>query len=160
DLHDGLARALQLRARFREPQTQVVSGRHRAEVLAKQPLELTPRYADEARDLVGRERIFDVRFHQQQRVIQTRMALTGRGHEWNALPLGARAQRADAKRIGDPLGKLLAVAARDHREHEVDARLAARAGRAIAIDLEDLLRDDRVLELLGELLVRLPVDAH
>ena len=50
-----------------------------------------------------------------------------------------------------------AVIARDHREHEVDARLAARARRAVAVDFEDLLRDDRALELLGELLIRLPV---
>jgi hypothetical protein len=47
----------------------------------------------------------------------------------------------------------------DHRQHEVERRLPARAGRAIAVDLEEMLRDDRALELLGELLVRLPVHA-
>ncbi len=50
--------------------------------------------------------------------------------------------------------------AADHRQHEVDRGLTARAGGAIAVDFEDLLRDDGALELLGELLIGFPVDAH
>ena len=88
------------------------------------------------------------------------MTLAGRGHERNALTLLARAQYADAERIRDPLRQIGAVLARDHREHEVDGRLTARAGGAIAVDFEDLLRDDRALELLGELLIRFPVHAR
>src|ERR1700744_1967663 len=88
------------------------------------------------------------------------MALAWRGHEWNALALLPRAQHAHAERIGDPVRPLRAVVAADHREHEVDGRLTARAGRAIAIDFEDLLGDDRAFELFGELLIGFPVHAH
>ncbi len=84
----------------------------------------------------------------------------GAGHERNALTFLARAQHADAERIRDAIREFGAVFAADHREHEVDGGLTARASRAIAVDFENLLRDDGALELLGELLIGFPVHAH
>ncbi|MDR9288224.1 hypothetical protein FEP05_05476 [Burkholderia multivorans] len=160
DLNDRLAGPLQLGARLEQSQIEVILGGHRPEILPKEPLELPPRHADQSRDFIGRQRILDIRFHQQQRIVEPRMPLARRSHERNPLPLLAAAQRTGPERIGNPLRQLRPMLAADHRQHEIDSRLPAGTRRPIAIDLEDLLRDDRSLELLGELLIRLPVHAH
>ncbi|EDT37124.1 hypothetical protein BamMEX5DRAFT_7098 [Burkholderia ambifaria MEX-5] len=160
DLHNRLAGPLQLSARLEQPQIEVILGGHSPEILSKEPLELPPRHADKPGNLIGSQRILDIGFHEQQRVVEPRMPLARRSHKRNPLAFLATPQGPGAERIGNPLREIRPMFAADHRQHEIDGSLPARTGRPIAIDLEDLLRDDRPLELLGELLIRLPVHAH
>ncbi|MBX4303797.1 hypothetical protein K4G88_23685, partial [Mycobacterium tuberculosis] len=84
---------------------------------------------------------------------QPRMPLARRSNERNPLPLLAAAQSPGPERIRDPLGEVRSMFPANHGQHEINGSLPPGTGRPIAIDLEDLLRDDRPLELFGELLI-------
>ena len=78
----------------------------------------------------------------------------------HALRAHALADMGVQEPVADRGGKLAAMIALDQRHHHVERRDAARAGDAVAVDLEQRGRDGDIREIFAEGRLMLPMERH
>lgn len=145
------------RARF-QAQFEVVPLRHTIHVPLEQSLDLPPRQSRLPRDLLERQRIFDVGFHHRRNCDDAAMHVADLRAQWNVRPLVGIANAFDDQLRRDALRHLRAELDLDQLQHQFERRDAARTRVAVAVDRKQAIRHQHARKLLAQCRPVLPVD--
>src|SRR5579862_62746 len=146
DWHRGLEQQLPSAA---QAHLQVVPLGYAVEMALEEPFDLAPREPRGRSDLIERERLLDVFLHQLRDPNEALVAHADLRAQRHVLSVAVVADAIDDELLGDQLRHACAKLRLDEMEHQIQRRDAPRAGKAIAVDREELIRKVDARKLLA-----------
>src|SRR4029077_13190158 len=155
DRHRGLQQQL---TRAAQAHLQVVAFGHAVQMALEQALDLAPRQSGGGGDLIERQGLLDVLFHELRHLDQALRAHADLGAQWHVLPVAVVAHPIHDELLGDELRNARTELRLHQVQHQIQRRDAARAGEAVAVDGEQLITQMDAWEFLAQRREILPVD--
>ena len=115
--------------------------RHAVQIALEEALDLPPRQAGRLGDFLQAERLLDVLLHQLRDADQAAVRHAYLRPQRDVLAIGVLAHAIDDELLGHQLRNARSQLSLYEVQHEVQGRGAARAGKAIAVDGEQLVAD-------------------
>ena len=156
--HDGHGGLQQQLARAAQAHVEVVFGGHLAYVALEQALDLAPRHTNQRRDLVQRQRLLDIRFHERGGLDQVLVKQAHAGLQRNVLAVLVVADAVEDELLGDQRRNMAPMVLLDDVQHQVQRRHAAGAGVAVAVDHKQLLGKSHARKLFTQRRHVFPMD--